>query len=61
MKKEIIAYAMASIIYNNGVCPFCKVKIAEESISLSDVEKHIKSKNEYLLWEKSYKRVMRGD
>jgi len=59
MKKEVIAYAMASIIFNNGICPFCKVKIAERYISLSDVEKHIEEKNEYSLWEKSYKR--RGD
>ena len=58
---EIVAYAMATLVYTNGVCPFCRVKIAEKSVRISDVGKHIEKKNEYSLWIKSYKRVMLGE
>ena len=56
-RDKIIAYAMATTVYTNGICPFCRVKIAKgQSIKLSDVEEHIKNKKEYPLWLKSYKR-----
>jgi len=48
--RKVIAYATAVIIYMGGICPICETKIIQERIKLSDIEKHIKDKEEYPLW-----------
>ena len=56
-ENEIIAYAMATLVYTNGVCPFCGEEIAKGgSIRLVDVREHIV--REYSLWVRSYRRLM---
>jgi len=53
---RIAIYAMVTIAYTSGICPFCKAKIGERKVKLSDVQEHIKG--EYSLWAESYKKVM---
>jgi len=57
LEDEIVAYATATLMYTNGVCPFCGEEIAKEgSIRLIDVREHIE--REYPLWVRSYRRLM---
>ena len=53
-KDNIISFAMATLCFTNGVCPFCKQGLARDGkIDFETVKKHIDENDEWEKWEKA--------
>lgn len=56
-KDEVIGFAMATLAFTNGVCPFCGEALAKDGVLyVADVRKHIEEKDEWEKWKKAIAR-----